>query len=360
MKRLHEIDGIRGWAALAVLIFHLSDGVFGKIFSIYTSPLFHVIFNGHLAVCIFFVLSGDALSSACINSTKNYMLAKMVLKRYFRLAGPMVMASILVYLLLVNGLVYNKEAGEIVQNQDWLGSFVNFKPSFFGAIKFGARFAFTEPGITDSYGPFLWPMGIELVGSFGLFLYLAIYKSLRYPLVVLTLMVAALISRSYYSLFCIGAILAHFREMSLFTRISKSKNLQICVRLGILLWTITAFICLSYSETPLYFYTTLAGLFVFLVYCQPNLVKLFSGPLSVYLGKISFPLYVTHFAVMISYTSFIIRWLGSNNDMSFINSVWVILSSVGIAFFVAHLFSKLEDKYLRSLDRLATRFIRHD
>jgi peptidoglycan/LPS O-acetylase OafA/YrhL len=52
--RIKEIDGIRGWAALCVLVFHVAGELFGNIYPIFKSGYFRFFLDGHLAVCILY------------------------------------------------------------------------------------------------------------------------------------------------------------------------------------------------------------------------------------------------------------------------------------------------------------------
>ena len=361
MKRLHQIDGIRGWAALAVLLSHLTEGVFGKLFPQYESLFLRVFFDGYLAVCIFFILSGDALSAAFLSTHRNSILAKMVVKRYFRLAGPILASTILVYLLMRFGLIYSQQAAEITHSNAWLGSFLNFEPHFGDALKFGLRFAFTDAGSSQSYDTFLWPMGIELVGSFGLFLYLAIYRNLKYPFIFLGLCVVGFTaSRSYYGLFCIGIILSHLRVQGFFDKVFMSEEAQRWVLFGSRAWLALAIGACLMNEKFFQVVVLLAGLFVFLSYCRESYIDFFSNAISRYLGRISFPLYITHFAVIVSYTSYSVEWLSSRDLLNLKSSILVVISSAVFAILVADVFSRLESWYLQRLDKVASIIIQSD
>ena len=359
MKRLHHIDGIRGWAAMAVLFSHLCHEVFGKLFPQYNNLVLRVILDGNLAVCIFFVLSGDALSTAFLSSGRYSILAKMTVKRYFRLAGPILLSCILVYALMCCGLIYSHEAAFLVNNEPWLGAFLNFQPSLLDAIKFGLRFAFTDPFSAPSYNNFLWPMGIELVGSFGLFLYLALYKNLKYPLASVGFFaIIFTISRSYFGLFCIGIIFSHLRINGFFERVIHSESGKNLMLFGNILWLCLAFLAASLDEKVFQINIVLAGLFIFLAYCQIWTIQFFSNSLSRFLGRISFPLYITHFAVIVSYTSFMIVWVSSKNTLNFTNSFMVAMSSALIAILLADVFSRVELMYLSYLEKAALHLIK--
>jgi peptidoglycan/LPS O-acetylase OafA/YrhL len=353
-QRLLELDGIRGWAAMVVLLYHLILEVFGQLFPVYNNLFFRAIFDGNLAVCIFFILSGDALSSSFISSGKFSVLARLIVKRYFRLAGPVLLATLIVYLLMSFNFVFNKEAGDIVLRPIWLGSQLNFEPNFEDAFKFGVRFVFTDFHFESSYNPYLWPMSIELLGSFVTFMYLAIYRNLKKPLMVVVFFAFIfLIARSYYSLFCIGIFFSHMRNQGFFNRVFESKYSRNLTLLGTLLLIFLLMINNSLSEKVFQSQVVLAGLIVFIIYSRKGYIQFFSNPISVYLGKISFPLYITHFAVIISFTSFFIKWLDAHRALNFTNSMFVILISALTAILLAHIFSKVEIIYLNFLNKMA-------
>lgn len=318
-----------------------------------------LLFDGHLAVCIFFVLSGDALSTAFLQSGRYSILTKMAIKRYFRLAGPILVSSLLVYLLLYCGLTFNHEAASISHNQSWLGSFLNFEANLIDAIKFGLRFAFSNANSPNSYNTFLWPMGIELLGSFGLFLYLALQGNLKYPMTTLVLAtIAFTAARQYFGLFCVGVIFSQLRNAGFFETVFKSKAGKRWFVLGIIFWLLLYIAPSILSERVFQMDAILASLFIFLVYGQEKGISFFSNQVSRFLGKISFPLYITHFGVIVSFTSWLIVLLDSHNSLNLANSFLIILSSAVVAILIADLFSRLELRYLRFLDRLASLLIK--
>jgi peptidoglycan/LPS O-acetylase OafA/YrhL len=318
-----------------------------------------LLFDGHLAVCIFFVLSGDALSTAFLQSGRYSILTKMAIKRYFRLAGPILVSSLLVYLLLYCGLTFNHEAASISHNQSWLGSFLNFEANLIDAIKFGLRFAFSNANSPNSYNTFLWPMGIELLGSFGLFLYLALQGNLKYPMTTLVLAtIAFTAARQYFGLFCVGVIFSQLRNAGFFETVFKSKAGKRWFVLGIIFWLLLYIAPSILSERVFQMDAILASLFIFLVYGQEKGISFFSNQVSRFLGKISFPLYITHFGVIVSFTSWLIVLLDGHNSLNLANSFLIILSSAVVAILIADLFSRLELRYLRFLDRLASLLIK--
>ena len=95
MNKLKFLDGVRGLAALIVVIHHYILAFFPAMFfgnskinhfagehEYSTSPL-QLFYNGSFAVCIFFVLSGFVLSIKYLQTQDNKLLGEYALKRYF-------------------------------------------------------------------------------------------------------------------------------------------------------------------------------------------------------------------------------------------------------------------------------------
>ena len=80
--RIHEIDGLRGSASLVVVTFHFTWETFGFIQPSITNGYVKFFLDGPLAVYIFFVLSGDALSTPFLHSRNMSIWQRAVAKRY--------------------------------------------------------------------------------------------------------------------------------------------------------------------------------------------------------------------------------------------------------------------------------------
>jgi peptidoglycan/LPS O-acetylase OafA/YrhL len=216
MRRL-EIDGIRGWAAICILFFHLIWETFGLVVDGYRSPTLSVLLDGPLAVFIFFVLSGDALSSQYTQSARVTISARQVLKRYFRLTGPILFSSLVLYLLMRFGLTFNQTAATIVKREDWFGLFIRLTPDLFAMLDFSTNIVYVNHTLQNSYNPFLWPMSFELIGSFFVFFLGFVYNKIR-PREFLAFMIAFYLFEkgSLYSLFFIGICLGAIRNLGVF------------------------------------------------------------------------------------------------------------------------------------------------
>src|SRR5262245_49552116 len=87
-ERYVFLDGLRGWGAAVVLVYHYLVQVFPPSQEA-ASILSRVIFlNGTMAVWVFFVVSGFSLSIGYIRRRDARALTRLAIGRYPRLAIP--------------------------------------------------------------------------------------------------------------------------------------------------------------------------------------------------------------------------------------------------------------------------------
>jgi peptidoglycan/LPS O-acetylase OafA/YrhL len=300
--RQSEIDGIRGWASLCVLFFHLIWEIFGVIHPGLRSASLRPLLDGPLAVLVFFVLSGDALSVGFVNRPGSGVSPRMVAKRYLRLIGPIFLSCITVYGLMRVGLTFNHQAAPLVQRPDWLGAFLSFEPSAGHALSYSLRDVFTQGPIETAYNPFLWPMGIELTGSALIFCLAIFYPQLRHPgRVVACVALLLLILGSFLALFAIGMWFGILRRDGLFERLQRKVVFN---RVVVILALLTLFLLDRHANLSLFRHAwgrmVFAACAVFVFYASSDLLVLMRSRLSTLLGKISFPIYFMQFPVIVS------------------------------------------------------------
>lgn len=110
-NRVIELEAIRGWAALLVLVHHsllaFAPTLHGLVdpggHSLFGTPLFALI-NGSTAVIVFFVLSGYVLTLAVRRAGTPTRITAVVLRRWPRLAGPVLVTNVAAAGLLLAGL----------------------------------------------------------------------------------------------------------------------------------------------------------------------------------------------------------------------------------------------------------------
>lgn len=307
--RLNEVDGIRGWAALVVLLFH----AFGEMLK-FAVPAVHSawlapLLSGDIAVAIFFVLSGDALSSGYFAGGGYKVIDRLLVRRYFRLTIPIFMSCLMTYLIMVTGLDYHMEASVILQRPDWLGQFLQFNESLIKFLRYSFIGVYISHSRELSYNPFLWTMSIEMAGSMLVFLSCYLWQRLKKPQwVCFGLVVWLTVIGSFFSLFFAGMLLGYFRQQGYFEILLYKRRHQY-LALGFVLGIIgisiaTADMQRSAALQPLLL--LVAMLLVFCFYTQKHIKAFFCNQLSNFLGEISFPLYLVHFQVLISLMSWMV------------------------------------------------------
>ena len=347
--RLEELDGIRGWAALSVVVFHMTWETFGALVPPLRNALTAFLLDGGLAVSVFFVLSGEALSSAFFGGGGRRAVIRLALKRYSRLTIPIIAACSLALLLYVAGLTYNIEAARIVHRPDWLGSFLNPVPNFAHAVRYMFWNVYTGIPDRDAIIPFLWTMKFEMLGSISVFMVLLCLDRLRgIGVAVGWLVLALLFEQSIHSklgplaCFLAGLTYSRLRWSGFFARAQQRRAVQILSWIAVLL--LGAWDALSHLKMVDRDYVWLtAVLLTGAVFCNRQLCSAFAGKLSRMLGKLSFPLYLVQFPVLVSLTSYTICVAGRGGALAPWQIATIAIGSVLACLVAAYAFSPVED-----------------
>lgn len=282
--RVGFLDGLRGWGSVFVLLYHVfSDGLpTDKVTAARLALL--VPFNGLLAVLVFFIVSGFALSFRYLRDGSVDQLARTAAGRYFRLAIPIFVACLLVHLAMRAGLVDPLR-------QPPFARFLTFDPTTWHLLRFALFDVFFNYRSPETYiGP-LWTMSIELVGSYIVLLAVFVLRPwpARIPLLLVLASVLALVlpeSMKLLALFPLGAALADCFIRGWLDAIPRWLGLAFLaigcavpaiLPYGILAWALIA-----------------APLLVLGSIAIPAVRNFLSNRLSAQLGIISFPLYLIH------------------------------------------------------------------
>jgi peptidoglycan/LPS O-acetylase OafA/YrhL len=286
--RFRFLDGLRGWAAVVVLLHHLFiDGLPANSFMADRALWAKVFFlNGTLAVSVFFVISGFSLSIRYLETGDGRALGRIAAGRYLRLALPIFAICAVTYVLLVSGLI-----PPAAQRPSPLDQFLSFTPSVDGLLGFSLLKVFVAYSGAESYDPPLWTMTYEFFGSFIVFARVAHLRPSRLRtllLAVLFLLLTAL--QTYFALFVAGILIA-----DLFPRIGASTAANRAGALlcgaGILL------IALPHAWFAAVYLGGGVCLTAGAVFCAP-VRRFFESRLSSFLGWVSFPLYLIQAAVI--------------------------------------------------------------
>ncbi len=341
-SRLVFLDGVRGWASLMVVFSHLVACFLAITTPSYRQLYFTFLCDGTLAVYIFFVLSGFALSIRFLQTGDTRIPVELALRRYPRLTLPIFASCAIAFALMKSNLFFNAAASIPAHSQNWLGTFYLFEPELLHFLKFSLYNVFFHYDVGHSYNQVLWTMSVEFFGSMLVFFLCLIYPFLRARCVVLGILTAVMaIANSPMLPFVLGLGIAQFFTGD--ARKQRDAGIGAFVTSLALIAATVAYSVISlhgfptvqdFAVRPTFPSTIFAAVFVFGISISSRVRGFFSNSLSRYLGSISFPLYLTHLLVICSFSS----WLflqGTNTHV-------ILLASLAACLIAASLFRFVE------------------
>ena len=275
---------------------------------------------------------------------------RQVLKRYARLAIPVFFSCLSVYILLLLGLTYNIEAGNIVGREDWIGKWLAFQPSLSGFLYDCFVEVFLGVG---EYNKFLWTMHYELIGSFVVFGILYFYRFIKYPAPVF--FVAALllwVKFAYIACFIFGVLYSQLLLSGIFERLRSSKawfHSSILI-----LALLVLFDTLSWNYIPGQRIVVLTAVLLTLVMQTNGIFEAaMCSNISRFLGHISFPIYLVHFPVIVSLMSYAIVKVHQSGPVTLAESFIVASATFLVCVVTAWAFTPIETMTNRICSRIA-------
>ncbi|MBP2442835.1 acyltransferase family protein [Rhizobium leguminosarum] len=312
---------------------------------------FGIIFDGTIAVHIFFVLSGFSLTINYFSKLEagaidaDVTIRRMAVARYPRLAIPSLAACLMMYAVIKSGYNYYFLIPEELKQEWWRWAYKNSDVSFGETFKFALYSIFLPSPfipVVPYNGPYLitnlWTMSIEFMGSMLVFIYaLSVRNNKRRLLISIAITVGLSASESYFAHFFAGVVLA---DVFLKTR-------QIALPKWADLTNIAVITALLASR-PGTFYSDVffCALLVFAVSLGGYSRALFGSVPFRYLGSISFALYLVHMPVIVSVQSYFFLTYRDHFSQAGIISISG-LASVIASLIAAHLFSYIDHRSTR-------------
>lgn len=216
-QRVLCLDGLRGVAACSVVAFHFFYAFtpapftdWGRTgFGLWDTPL-AVLWNGHFAVALFFVLSGFVLAASAPRTARE--APALIGLRYLRLALPALVSSALAFAWL-NGFPEAAREVQAMTGSRWFRwTYQPPIPPFDQALWEGGIGVFLT-GTTRFNNP-LWTMQAELFGSVLIYgSYALLPGRARPPAMALGALVLAVLGQFSLAAFCGGALVYEFRHL---------------------------------------------------------------------------------------------------------------------------------------------------
>jgi len=316
-SRFAELDGLRGIAAAIVASSHLIQSfapwfVFGGATSalwinhLASSPLY-ALYCGPFWVYIFFALSGFVIAASADRSSANFL--SLVLRRYIRLAVPVICAAVATWALYRWFPGAAKQAASIV-GHFWIGQIGPEQvPPLEATIKNNLNVFWN--GYT-AINPALWTLRIELGGSVLIY---AMYRAfplwlrvaISLPAVIALLSVFDYQRTGGLECFLVGSLMYENAKRCL---VAPHPSSWILIFLGLLvggepLAPCSDAVCGAASAVvdllpfPRMAARSLGAALLFVGICLNHPCRVFlrrSAPH--FLGKVSFPLYLIHMPVL--------------------------------------------------------------
>lgn len=281
--RVAYLDGLRGWAAVVVLLYHSycdDYPAFGVAHNVLPRTIF---FNGTMAVQLFFVVSGFSVALPYLRSGRRNSIVKIAAGRYFRLAIPIFAACVITHLMMMSGVI------RAPVDRIPFDRFLNFDLTWAHLFQFSLFDVFFRYTHAQSYIPPLWTMSVELLGSLVVLAAQFVLGRSRLRWIIYLVMLAGFaIVGSYNVLFVLGLCLADIGHTF--------RRPAIEDRLGWLLFAVGACLPLLSRDFQV---TAVATALVFLGVATTGPLRAFmSSPFSAFLGRLSFPLYLMHATIM--------------------------------------------------------------
>lgn len=381
-----SLEGLRGFASLNVFLAHFLFAFFPYLsHNIYpypnpvakfafetwfVYPPFPLLYDGNSAVCVFFALSGYVLTAKYYATGDVAFIRSGAGRRYIRLAVPALASTLLVWALVSFGLMGNHLVGQI-DAAGWPLEYYKTALSLPRAIFIGLVNAplFGDGSINSP----LWSLQVELFGSFLLFGTYALCRNRKWLLVAIFCVAANILSGRqpsvpYYLAILAGALL-HEIEPLLKRRgiaavlivlglVGCAFDYSDAFRLmaGIHLPNLLPYAADFDADKRTFWNSVGAVLLVAGIIGSTWPARALASRVPVFLGKVSFGLYLIHFPIVFSLSFWVVYFVMARG-MAYLPAVFISLVTTSIvAIGSAYLFYLLVDEPATRLARFLYEF----
>ncbi|WP_189419860.1 acyltransferase family protein [Cellvibrio zantedeschiae] len=336
--RLRSIDGLRGIAAMGVVLYHLSGNLKEDLQQLLPAFLNTIMSYGYLGVPVFFVISGLVISLSIGDSlvTKHYA-AKFIVRRSIRL-DPTYWAAIFFGIAL---LIFKNKISAV---QEPLPSVGNILAHMF----YLQDLLTVRPLISVVFWTLCLEIQFYLFYLFSLWISQKVTKKLNisnfHLLIIIGLGVfSILVDRSFYSLSVNGLFISNWHYFLIGVLVARVFRRKAYSTQVFFIWIL--FECITslyFGEKPYQTAGIIIGIFLYALWWRSLLDRVFTSATLQYLGTISYTLYLVH--PDIGWKVISTARMFFHGHLPKIYVIPVLLAAIVVSIIVAHIFHLLFEK----------------
>ncbi|PQJ10749.1 hypothetical protein CJD36_012320 [Flavipsychrobacter stenotrophus] len=362
--KISQLEGVRAIGALIVFVCHfqiiIAPDFYDHFYKFLYPHLGHtrtnfivlssnLMINGNLVLHLFWALSAYVIFKNFFQhgATGSKLLASSA-KRYFRLMLPCAVSIFFSYAIYKGGLIYVRKIGvETLQQNLYL-----IPPSFFHALKTSVWNTLFNYDYYDSYNGPLWTIQREFYGSIFCFALFGLTgRTYRRGLIYLTIFIVVGMLKMYWlNSFLFGYYLSDYD----FTPTNSEQVKKIINKVNDFItrhqWLIVGMVLIVFGICKMIIYkrlgwmdmvnSFLCSLVILVTFRVAPITRLLGHKALTLLGKVSFGIYLLHWPIMCSFTS----WLylrHTDHSTGFITLLFSL--SLALTLLLSWLFYKFVD-----------------
>ena len=344
MEKINYLHGLRGIASFIVVIGHYllafypefirgsfeTHQIADPILQILIYSPLRLFWNAELSVYIFFVLSSYVLSYKFFKYKDKSMVISSAIRRYVRLTVPIFVTILISWLIMILHLYSNKEVGEITGSIFLMNSW-EFAPNFVTMVKQGLWDVYFNFDNKTSYNMVLWTMKIELFGSFMIFFIMYFFGNWSKRYILYGILLVSFLGSHYIS-FIYGLLISDLYYSKYYEKLISDRVAVILLVVGFVFCTYGGFYFIKFTRIVM----MMGSFFVILSLTKLEWMQsLLEKRILLFLGNISFSLYLIHFLILGSFSCILYNYmfeLGLSHNMNVLITTMISIPLIlGIA-----------------------------
>lgn len=398
MKKIQWIVGLKGICALIVMLrhyvnaflpaLHTGNEMDAKIFledgssieAIVNSSPLYLFINGGFAVYIFWILSAFLISYSYYTASSmeavklENVLKKKVLKKYLSLLGVIGIVYICVYIMMKLSLFFNTSVAGVIENE-WMLGFYSWEPTI--GQMFISWFFDTFLNANVPFDPVLWTIKIEFLGSILEICLLNLFGTWKYRGYIWGICFCFILFffPMQYLCFFIGILLGELYVKKLDRNNMYIKVVSIILFVGGIFWGgsypadfqpsgklfgwVPMYVGIgpyAWDTRTLIFIVSATAIIISMV-LNVDISKIFENRVFMYFGKYSLEIYMLHFVILCSFSSWEFVWLYDKIRNYGVLVLVVLLSALLMTMVCSKLLNKANYIYNKELNEFVKKIV---